>query len=927
MTISLSGGPRPYRTLASRLTASTRKGRLSAGLIAAIIAGITVSSPTQSAQPVNLTDGTQANCPPPRPKVDLAFILDRSGSLDAALLGQTYNIQIEGVLRALRDPTVIPRDGSVAVVVETFAGSATIQVPFRQIDSATDAEAIAAMVETLRCPTTNCASTGFCPVLGSNPASNYAPAIATATNHLNQNYRPGARQALLLSSDGQPSDLCLALLTAGRAGDVATDLGIQFELDLILLALDPQQPQRCKDTGEGIDQLVFPQPPRDLPGATLPIKSGSCNNPCASVNDIAIQADCIRQVKEFAEHTRNVLRGTVPNLNLEVNTEADSAPNTPEIGGTRSLRQAIERANSKGGATTITFTNKVRTITPLVPLPALTSPDIRIDGTGSCEGPACPPPSVTIDGSKTDTMKGEQHGDGILIRSNRDVVRGLRVINFTRAGIGIEPVIPLCDNVGFNVIERNRFENNKTAGVCVLDPHPGQPSAVFHNIGNTISMNDCLGSGIPIDLACDGPTPNDPGDLDEGPNTLLNFPDKINFAATVEVIESDVGVSLTGQVNGTTAPGALVEIFAVTSAKPISGGRLIDGVTFLAQARADGNGTFTFTGLPDSPTCGYTATATDIAGNTSEFMFPCAGFAEAKVTNRLVFKDEAVPNQTPQIGTFTIENTGCAPLVLRFDSITRNEFPAERSDDLAHFSIELVSVGPNAPTLAIQPGEIQTFTARFDPLIPAVAGTNKPPSSLVLPETTASTVTLKHNGCGISDKTISLTAHVKRTIRLINPTSPRRDPLVTLDRSGDVFTVTFSVYDSSRNVDSVTYQFLDNAGNVVPLKQPQRDLSQAIKQANLVEGQSFIVRQTFSNAKRHREVASVVVTLFDKDGPKDSASGSITSLTGVASTQGVLDRRSTVLDLPVMKWQQIPQTSGSLMNFKKNKPLSPKALV
>src|SRR5436190_1094583 len=53
----------------------------------------------------------------------LVFLLDRSGSM--APRGQTYNSQIEGVIRSLRDPTVIPRDGSVEVAVVVFAESAT----------------------------------------------------------------------------------------------------------------------------------------------------------------------------------------------------------------------------------------------------------------------------------------------------------------------------------------------------------------------------------------------------------------------------------------------------------------------------------------------------------------------------------------------------------------------------------------------------------------------------------------------------------------------------------------------------------------------------------------------------------------------------------------------------------------------------------
>lgn len=299
-----------------------------AAIIGALVVGVMVYAPAQNARLARSAEPSQ-DCPKPGAKVDLAFIIDRSGSLDVNLVGQTYNVQIEGVLRALRDPSVVPRDGSVAVVVETFAGSGTIQVPFKQIDTAADAEAIAAMVESLRCTTINCTPTGLCPIFGSNPASNYAPAITTADTDLNQNRRPGARQVLLLSSDGQPSDLCFALLAARRAGDGATALGIQFELDLILLAVDSQQPQICKDTGAAIDQIVFPQPASELPGAVLAIGRGACNKPCASLDESAVKADCDRQVKEFAELTRRVLRSQPATRPLTVNTVADTAPATP----------------------------------------------------------------------------------------------------------------------------------------------------------------------------------------------------------------------------------------------------------------------------------------------------------------------------------------------------------------------------------------------------------------------------------------------------------------------------------------------------------------------------------------------------------------------------------------------------------------------
>src|SRR5689334_7185139 len=67
-----------------------------------------------------------AQCAPPQtstcatnPNIDLAVVLDHSGSLDPNERGQTYNIQVQGLALALRNPSVIPRDGTVAISVIT----------------------------------------------------------------------------------------------------------------------------------------------------------------------------------------------------------------------------------------------------------------------------------------------------------------------------------------------------------------------------------------------------------------------------------------------------------------------------------------------------------------------------------------------------------------------------------------------------------------------------------------------------------------------------------------------------------------------------------------------------------------------------------------------------------------------------------------
>lgn len=860
--------------LITQTSISVRVRTMRGAIIGALVVGVMIYAPPQNAR-LRPAESSQ-DCPQPSAKVDLAFIVDRSGSLDVKAQGQTYNVEIEGVRRAILDPSLIPRDGSIAVAVFTFAGAPSLHVPFTEIKSEADAAAVAAAVEALKC-----VAAETCPQKGSNPETRAGPALLAANQHLSDNKRAGARRVLLMSTDGGFTDDPFFEMASNRIREETA--GIASEVDVILLGLFPSpeaslDPCPPTDAGEldaakaKVKRIVFPEPDSDLPGARLDIGVGGCNCPGA-----VFGSDCERQVRDFVELTRRVLRSQPATRFLTVNTDADTDPDTP-VTGTLSLRQAIERANSTGGATTITFdaSLKAKTIRPRVPLPALTAPDIIICG---CDEMNCDylvrtekkcDPFLTIDGSQTDTTKGEQHSDGILIRSDRAVVGGLRIINFAEAGVSIEPI---C-NRGFSRIELNRFENNKKAGIRVLDSpaDPDSDGAVRHNIGNTISMNDILGSETPIDLAGDGPTPNDPGDPDVGPNTLLNFPDNLSVvAATPGVSATASGVSFTGQVNGPTAAGATVEIFAITSFRPIPGGRVIDGVTFLAQATANADGSFSVTGSADSPTCGYTATVTDVAGNTSELMFPCAGFAVAKATD-LDFGAAAAPNQSPQSGAFSIENTGCSTLVVSFASLIRNGFPNKRGGDLARFDIASMFVGINGTAVAIEPGQIRRFTATFDPAIPvaAMGDTTRLSAAQVLAARNISTLNLQHNGCAKSDNQVTVTARVDGTVKLINPTSPRSDPLVTLSRSGNELSVSFAVFDSDLDVNKVNYEFFKVRDNrcteeSVPAEITDRDLGKAIaaRDPKLITGQSFKVMQRFSGAKKNPEAGCVRVTVSD----------------------------------------------------------------
>ncbi|HSO76027.1 MAG TPA: vWA domain-containing protein, partial [Blastocatellia bacterium] len=545
-------------------------------------------------------------------------MIDASGSV--ATRGQTYNIEIEGLLRALRDPAVIPRDGSVAVSVVVFNGAAHVAVSLKDINSPDDARAVADQIEALKCADID-SQIAPCP-FGSTM---YSAAIMAADVNASQvrslNPKPGARRVMVLSSDGQPDDLGQAIVAANQARVAATILGIPFEFDVILVGLnsltvDGVPNPEYESARAAVDQLVFPKPADDLPGATLTIEAGQCNQNGA----IFPGADCDRQADEFAANVRRIIRQGVTPQSIVVGTDADTPPGAPST-GPLSLRQAIEEANCNGGATDITFDSDVKgkTINLLSPL-TISQPDVVIDG---CDGPDCAP-SITLDG-------GGQVSDGIVIRSNRITVRGLTINNFTRSGILSTPVCP-ADFISQNLIQDVTFNNNPAA-ILVIDDKTA-PREGFNErikISRINASREAQADDEPpvalIDLGGDGPTGNDAGDPDEGPNTLLNFPDGVTV---VSDDDDDDTVTITGQVSGPTAAGATVEIYSITQSHFVDGNLVIDGVAFVAEAKVGADCppaggvascTFTVMGVTPSPTGNYTATVIDTLGNTSELMF------------------------------------------------------------------------------------------------------------------------------------------------------------------------------------------------------------------------------------------------------------------------------------------------------------------
>jgi CSLREA domain-containing protein len=147
-----------------------------------------------------------------------------------------------------------------------------------------------------------------------------------------------------------------------------------------------------------------------------------------------------------------------------------------------------------------------------------------------------------------------------------------------------------------NTIMQNGGDGVSMGTFCC--PGPPYPDQITLN-RNSIHDNGELG----VDLSPDGVTPNDPGDPDAGPNTLLNFP-----------VFSQVS---TTSAMGTACTGCRVEVF-LADGDPSDHG---EGMTFVGEAFADVSGNFIVPlDVNLVSQCDLvTARATDSVGNSSEF--------------------------------------------------------------------------------------------------------------------------------------------------------------------------------------------------------------------------------------------------------------------------------------------------------------------
>ena len=152
-------------------------------------------------------------------------------------------------------------------------------------------------------------------------------------------------------------------------------------------------------------------------------------------------------------------------------------------------------------------------------------------------------------------------------------------------------------------VSRNLIAGNSNNGVAVVNNL---------SVDNRISQNAIYDNGeLGIDLISNGVTDNDEGDVDTGPNNLMNFPVLTSAMATPGklIVKGTIDTQGPRQVT--------LEFFANSDRDDATG--YGEGEFFLGSDKPNAQGKFTAILPSISPGMWISATATDSDGNTSEF--------------------------------------------------------------------------------------------------------------------------------------------------------------------------------------------------------------------------------------------------------------------------------------------------------------------
>jgi parallel beta-helix repeat protein len=241
-------------------------------------------------------------------------------------------------------------------------------------------------------------------------------------------------------------------------------------------------------------------------------------------------------------------------------------------------------------------------------------------------------------------LRGNKKGGFLLYLDPFAVIRNTKILGNTGAGATVagsgDPEFSSCDiegnTDGIDCVDQsittidsgNTISGNTDAGILVEST---AQATIFGNAitgngngvvvtstgpGTTIEDNSIFGNtGLGIDLGGDGVTPNHVGGPIPGPNHLQNFP------VLTSAVTDATATTINGTLNSAANQNYTLRFFSNSAASSSGFG---EGEVFIGSAvvTTDSNGNVTFafqTTSPVSPAQFISATATDAAGETSEF--------------------------------------------------------------------------------------------------------------------------------------------------------------------------------------------------------------------------------------------------------------------------------------------------------------------
>jgi nitrous oxidase accessory protein NosD len=214
-------------------------------------------------------------------------------------------------------------------------------------------------------------------------------------------------------------------------------------------------------------------------------------------------------------------------------------------------------------------------------------------------------------------ISGYEHQGILIMRWGEDYpIPEYNVVERNKIGTNIDGTLLIPNGNGItinsgrnNTISGNLISGNNYHGIVVTNDF------LFLSIGNRITANSIFdNSEIGINLydrdSHDWVTPNDLGDIDEGPNHLMNFPELMSAMATPGQL------IMRGFIDTPEPKNVSLEFFANPTPDDTGYG---EGEIYLGAAKPNASGDFTAALPAVSPGTWISATATDGDGNTSEF--------------------------------------------------------------------------------------------------------------------------------------------------------------------------------------------------------------------------------------------------------------------------------------------------------------------